>query len=361
MTDSPVRESAVVLTNGLLDTVFAKTAHGLVRGPSRYRILGLVDAAAAGHDAGELLDGRRRGTPVFATLASLLEATDERPEFCVVGVATAGGVMPPEVRSDLMVAAAAGISLVNGLHQLLADDAELVSIATRAGSRIIDLRRPRPVRELRFWTGASLQLTTPRVAVLGTDCALGKRTTATLLLAACRESGLRAELVYTGQTGWLQGFRHGFILDATPNDFVCGELERAILQCQEETKPDLILLEGQSALRNPAGPCGSELILAGGARGVILQHAPGRRFFEDLEAQGCVIPPLEEEIRLIRLLGAEVWAVTLNGQGLGHDRERQAQVRLREELGLPVILPLRDGADELLEAVQRRLALEGEP
>ena len=37
--------------------------------------------------------------------------------------------------------------------------------------------------------------------------------------------GRRTEVIYTGQTGWLQGFRHGFIFDATLNDFVSGELE----------------------------------------------------------------------------------------------------------------------------------------
>ena len=93
------------------------------------------------------------------------------------------------------------------------------------------------------------------------------------------------------------------MLDALPNDFVTGELEHAILSCARELSPELILLEGQSALRNPSGPCGSELILSGAARGVILQHAPGRRFFEGHERR-VRIPPVEEEIELIRLLGA---------------------------------------------------------
>ena len=73
-----------------------------------------------------------------------------------------------------------------------------------------------------------MRLTVPRVAVLGTDCALGKRTTATLVLEGLRRRGVATELVTTGQTGWLQGHRFGFVLDATPNDFVSGELEHAI-------------------------------------------------------------------------------------------------------------------------------------
>ena len=348
------RETAVILANGLFQTPFAKTAHGLVRGPCRYRVIGIIDRSCAGQDAGELLDGRVREIPIFESVNKMVELIDAKPDCCVIGVATSGGVTPPELREDLIDAAQAGISLVSGLHQLLADDPELVGIVETHGVRIIDIRRPRPTSELHFWTGEALNLETPRVAVLGTDCALGKRTTASLLQNACGEAGLRAELVYTGQTGWLQGYPYGFILDATPNDFVCGELETAILACQRETEPDLIFIEGQSSLRNPMGPCGSELILAGGVRGVILQHAPAREFFDELEDLGCRIPPIAEEIHLIGLLGAEVWAVTLNEEGVGDEDREEIRLRMSEELGIPVVLPLRDDLNSLVEIIKNK-------
>jgi uncharacterized NAD-dependent epimerase/dehydratase family protein len=263
--------------------------------------------------------------------------------------------MPPELRFDLVDAAQAAISLVNGLHQFLADDRELVDITQRQGAQIIDIRRPRPTAELSFWSGEVLSLDTPRVAILGTDCAVGKRTTGSLLVHACREAGLRAEMVFTGQTGWLQGYRYGFILDATPNDFVCGELESAILACQRETEPDLIFIEGQSSLRNPSGPCGSELILAGGASGVILQHAPARPFFDELEDLECRIPPIEEEIEFIGLLGAEVWAVTLSEEGMTSEDPEKIRLRMAEKLGVPVVLPLRDDLNKLVKIIKSRI------
>ncbi|MCZ6832908.1 MAG: NAD-dependent epimerase/dehydratase family protein, partial [Acidobacteria bacterium] len=186
----------------------------------------------------------------------------------------------------------------------------------------------------------------------------GKRTTTTLLLEQCRREGLRTEWIYTGQTGWLQGAKYGFLLDATPNDFVSGELEGAVLECARETNPDLILLEGQSALRNPSGPCGAELILSGGARGVVLQHAPGRKNFEGMEGEAWKIPSLREEIELIGLLGAEVWAVTLNGEGLGPGAERVAK-ELADELGIPVVLPLDQGVGEVVAAFRAHIATDG--
>ncbi len=350
-----MNETALVLTNGLFRTAFAKTTHGLVRGPSRFQLAGVVDPDHAGRDAGELLDGEPRGIPVFASVGEALAAVETPPEFCIVGVATHGGVLPPAVRASLIEAAEAGLSLVNGLHKLLSDDPELRQITGGVGSRIIDVRKPKPTSELRFWSGEILKLDTPRVAVIGTDCALGKRTTAALLRQACRAAGIRAEMVYTGQTGWLQGFPHGFIFDATPNDFVCGELEGEILACARELDPEVIFIEGQAALRHPAGPCGSELIVAGAAAGVILQHAPAREYFEDFEELGCALPPVAEEVELIRLYGSEVWAVTLNDQGLDAAELEPTRARMEDELQLPVLHPLKGGMPRLVEIVRRHL------
>lgn len=348
-------ERAIVLANDLLRDVHAKTAHGLIRGPSRWPMVGVIDATCAGADAGEVLDGVARAVPVFASVRAALDGAAAGATHCVLGVATSGGVIPKAMRGDLLEAARAGLTLVSGLHHLLSDDDELRREVERSGGALIDLRRPRPVSELRFWTGDVLALATPRVAVLGTDCALGKRTTCQLLLDAARRDGLRAEMVYTGQTGWLTGLEHGFILDATPNDFVTGELERAVLACAHDMEPDVILLEGQSGLRNPSGPCGAELITSMGAAGVVLQHAPGRRTFQGLEHLGVKIPPLHEEIELIRLLGAEVWAVTLNEEGLDLGSLDRVRGALQTELGLPVLLPLRDDLEALAALLRSRL------
>ena len=189
---------------------------------------------------------------------------------------------------------------------------------------------------------------------------MGKRTTAALLWRGMRDRGVRAEMIYTGQTGWLQGIPHGFILDATPNDFVCGELEGAILDCQRHFDPQVILLEGQSGLRNPSGPCGSELVLAADSRAVVLQHAPGRTFYEDLEELGCKIPPIQEEIEMIRLMGADVWALTLHEEGLDEERGREIQQQLARDLEIPVVFPLRDGVEFLVDGLLHRLHLEEE-
>jgi uncharacterized NAD-dependent epimerase/dehydratase family protein len=350
--------TAIVVCDGFFATANAKTAHGLVRGTERYEILGVIDAPTAGRDAGEVLDGRRRGIPVFASIAVALAALPRKPDFCVVGVATSGGRVTPGLRALLAEAIAAGLSIVNGLHELASEDPGLARAAAERGVTIHDVRRAPPRSELHFWSGAIQTVRAPRLAVLGTDCAVGKRTTARLLRDACRTAGLRTELVFTGQTGWMQGAPYGFIFDSIPNDFVSGELEHAIVSCWEEARPDLILLEGQSALRNPSGPCGSEFLLSGGARGVILQHAPGRVYFDAEEELGMRIPPVASEVGLIGALGARVLAVTLNGEGLSPEALRAAQDRLAAELRLPVIRPLEEGVEALVPVVREFVARE---
>ena len=196
--------------------------------------------------------------------------------------------------------------------------------------------------------------TVPRVAVLGTDCALGKRTTATFLLQGLRRRGLAAELVTTGQTGWLQGHRYGFILDATPNDFVSGELERAVVGCAHRGAP------GPDPDRGPVGAAQSERPVRrradafGRGGGVVLQHAPGRVFFDGCEAFAARIPPVENEVELLERLRRA-------GPGPGAQRRgarrsgaaRRGRAARDAALGLPVAMPLLDRGEPLLDAVER--------
>ena len=344
--------TAVVLANGLLRTPFAKTTHGLIRGPSRYHLVGVIDPDHAGLEAGQVLDGTDRGLPVFANLDRCLDAVGSRPDACIVGVATVGGVLPTSVRASLLEAARTGMNLVNGLHQLLADDREIAGLVAANGGSIHDIRRPKPASELRFWTGEVLALDVPRIAVLGTDCAVGKRTTAMMLSRECRRRGLRAEMIYTGQTGWMQGARYGFVFDAVINDYVSGEVEHAIVTCDRESEPDVMIIEGQSSLRNPSGPCGAEFLLSGGARAVVLQHAPGREYFEGYERQKLRIPPLADEIALIAMYGARTLAVTLNGAAVSDEALIEHQKRYERELGIPVVRPLHEGVERLVPIVR---------
>ena len=347
-------DRAMLLTDGLLTTSDAKTAHGLIRGTDRYTVVGVVDAPNAGRDAGTLLDGRDRNIPIFSTVDEALIRVG--PVNCaIVAVATVGGVLPPGLLTDVKISLERGLSVVNGLHEFLGDKPELVALARQHGGQLIDVRRPKPRHELRFWTGDIDQITCPIIAVLGTDCALGKRTTARLIRDACGRRGLNAQMIYTGQTGWLQGVQYGFVFDATLNDFVSGELEHALVTCWRGTGADLLLIEGQASLRNPSGPCGSEFLVSGRARQVVLVHAPKRQCYDHNPAWGR-IPPVETEIALIRAYGSEVIALALNTEDCSRDEAFGFQRQYAERLGIPVLLPLEAGVEPILPLIQELIA-----
>ena len=100
-----------------------------------------------------------------------------------------------------------GMHIVNGLHEFLNDDPEFAAAAPPAGVTILDVRRPRDKKDLRLFSGRIFDVTCPRIAVLGTDGAIGKRTTATILTQALNDHGIKAVMVGTGQTGAHPGRR----------------------------------------------------------------------------------------------------------------------------------------------------------
>ena len=342
------KSNAIIITAGYLDTNSGKTAHGLIRGTERFNILGVIDEKFAGKDAGEVLDGKKRGIPVYPSITNFVRTSKEKATYCIIGVATKGGVIPDSLRALLKEALDNGLGLVNGLHDYISDHSELADYAKSKGVEIVDVRKPKKFQDLHFWSGDISKVKCPKIAVLGTDCALGKRTTTRFLVEAMREAGYKAEMIYTGQTGWMQGARYGFIFDSTLNDFISGEMEHAIVKCWEEVKPDIIFIEGQSSLRNPSGPAGAEWIVSAAADGAVLQHHPPRKQYKDMEFYPAYIPHPKDEIALIKIYGAPTVAVTLNTAKMSEQHARDAAAAYEKELGIPVVLPLEDSVTRLV-------------
>ena len=357
--------SAIVWCQGAFGTPNGKTAHGLVRRTTRYRIACVVDARHAGADAGTLLDRAPSGIPVVASVAAGIAAARDlgRPAtHLVVGLAPDGGRLPEEGRTAVVEALHAGLHVHCGLHDFLSEDPDLARLAREHGVELHDVRKPPPRSELHFWSGKIREVTSLKVAVLGTDSAVGKRTTAWILVDALRAGGTRAELVGTGQTAWLQGARWGVVLDALVNDFVSGEIEHAVWSCWNEARPDAIVVEGQGSLMNPAYPGGYEILAAARPDLVVLQHAPARREYDGFP--GYPIQPLEAQIRLVELVsGRPVVAVAVNHEGLRLEDVPAACAAITRSTGLPAFDVLVEGATGLAQVVRtagaRRSILEG--
>ena len=349
----PDRPTAVVYCEANFGAIDGKTANGLVRHSERYRILSVIDSGQAGSDAGEVLGDGRNGIPITTDLADAVRSAGHVPDYLIFGMAPASGMLSTTERTVMLDAMSRGMNLVNGLHEFLNDDAEFAAASAAYGVTIIDVRQPRDKTELRMFSGRIAEVTCPRIAVLGTDSAIGKRTTATILTKALIARGLKAVMVGTGQTGLIQGARYGVALDAIPCQFCSGEMEAAMVDAFEGEHPDVIVIEGQGALSHPAYLSSAFILRGSRPDAVILQHAPARTRLSDFG--DIVMPNVADEIRLIETFAdTEVIGLTINHENMSEAEVTAAIAMYETELSLPATDALTMPTERLVQMVTRR-------
>ncbi len=340
--------TAVVYCEANFGAIDGKTANGLVRHSEKYEILSVIDSEKAGLDAGVVLDDEPNSIPVCRDLAEAIAHAGRAPDYFIFGMAPASGMLSTRERALVLEAMGLGMNIVNGLHEFLNDDPEFAAVSVAKNVKILDIRKPRAKKDLRMFSGRIAEVTCPRIAVLGTDCAIGKRTTATILTRALNARGLKAVMVGTGQTGLIQGARYGVALDAIPSQFCAGELEATIVEAFEAENPDVIVIEGQGALSHPAFSTSSFVLRGSSPDGVVLQHAPGRPHRCDFEQMAMPTPA--SEVNLIQTFSnTKVVGLTINHEYMT-EAEVAAAITLYEcELGIPVTDALTRSPDRLVE------------
>ncbi|MEX2495703.1 MAG: DUF1611 domain-containing protein [Woeseia sp.] len=310
----------------------------------------MIDSEKAGCDSGTLLDNMANGIPVCRDLSSALALADNLPDFFIFGMAPVSGKLSQDERGLMLSAIHRGMNVVNGLHEFLGDDPEFQAASVASNVQIIDIRKPRAKNDLRLFSGRIHEVTCPRIAVLGTDCAIGKRTTATLLARALNDAGLKAVMVGTGQTGLIQGARYGVALDAVPSQFCAGELEAIIVEAFEIEQPDVIIIEGQGALSHPAFSTTSFILRGSCPDAVVLQHAPGRTSRCDFEQMP--MPSPASEINLIQTFSdTRVIGLTINHEHMSESEIDGAIVKYESELDIPTTDALTRSPKRLLDMV----------
>ena len=345
--------NAIVYCEGAFNTLNGKTAHGLVRFCRRYHIVAVVDSRYDSRDALDVLDGKLSGIPVVASIEEALQVAQNANNpatHLVIGIAPDGGRLGKKARQDVISAIKSNLNVDCGLHDYLSEDHEIYQLAKINQVAIRDIRKPPERRQLHFFTGKIEQVEALKIAVLGTDSAVGKRTTAWLIVQAFEHLGFRAEMIGTGQTAWMQGANYSMIMDSLVNDFVSGEIEHAVWSAWNEKHPDVIVIEGQGSLMNPAYPGGFELLAAGRPDIIVLQHPPARKEYDGFP--GYPIQPLPQQIQAIELLSEKpVVAITVNHEGISEDQLPVVCKTIEMVTGLPAFDVLQDQAERLLQVL----------
>lgn len=338
---------ALVATPGV--PYFGKMGTGLLR-YSPNPIVCVIDESQAGGDV-VAITGVPRPTPIVATVA---EAVALGAQVLVIGVATAGGVLPPRFRADITDALRAGLSIVNGLHVVLNDDESLVALR-RPGAFIWDVRREPP--GLVTGSGAAASLPGLRVLTVGTDMAIGKMTASLELDRAARARGLRSRFLASGQIGMcISG--DGIPLDGVRVDFAAGAVEQMVVRHAEGN--DVLWVEGQGSLLNPASTAWLPLVRGSCPTHLVLVHRAGQTHTARFPVP---IPPLAEVAALYESVasvagvtpGPRVVGIALNAGHLDDEATARACATTEAETGLPTVDVVRHGADRLLDAVLARV------
>ena len=345
-----MKAKALVYSENEFGKMDGKVANGLVRHSEIYKIVGIVDSTKAGLDAGEYLDGIKNGIPIFHDLDDAIERLEDLPEYFIYGIAPLEAFLTKEQRKIVFKAIEKGMNIVNGLHEFFTEDEEFMQKAEEYGVKIYDIRKPPAKKDLHLFSGRILKVNIPIVAILGTDSAVGKRTTSVLLAEALKKEGLNVAFVATGQTGLIQGAKYGVAIDAIVEEFMTGEMENAVMVAYDTEHPDIIIVEGQGALSHPAYLSACAIIRGARPRAIIVQHPPKRVNLGDFPYM--LMPTLESEIELLEVFSkSKVIAITLNHEDMTNGEVKETITEYEERFQLPTTDTLKYGCEKLVKRI----------
>ena len=342
---------AIIYADKYYKSADGKTAHGLVRYSRKYDIVGVIDSTIKEGDSGEILDGVKRNIPLFNDLDFALENLSAK--ILIIGAVSEGGVLPEGYDKAIIKSLKKGFDIVSGLHQFISDDPLFSKLAKENSCNIIDVRKIFSNKK-RFYNGEIRKVKSKRIAIVGTDSAIGKRTIAVMINQEINKIGLKSDMIYTGQTGWMQGWPHGIVLDAMVNDFISGGIEGAILDSWRDLKPDYMLIEGQGSLVHPYFPGGFEILAAGKIDGFILVDAPKRKHLD-----GFPEYPMPDPMRVVKIAEL-ITEKPLIGIGLNNENMTDKDIKiiknnLKKKFNVPVVEPFKDGVSDIIKNIREKI------
>jgi uncharacterized NAD-dependent epimerase/dehydratase family protein len=340
---------AIVYADRLYKSADGKTAHGLVRFSKKYDIACVVDSTIIEGDSGEILDGIKRNIPLYNDLDHVLNNLNAK--IFIIGAVSEGGIIPKGYDKAIKKALENGLDIVSGLHQFVSDNPTFLKIAEKNSCKIIDVRKIFS-KYKRFYTGEIKKVKSKRIAILGTDSAIGKRTIAVMLNEELNNNGLKSDMIYTGQTGWMQGWPHGIVLDAIINDFVSGGIEGAILDSWNDLKPDYMIIEGQGSLVHPFFPGGYEILAAGKIDGFILVDAPKRSHLDGFPEYP--MPDPSRVIKIAKLITEKpLIGIGMNNENMTQFDIKETKINLNKKFNVPVVDPFTEGVAEITRYLKK--------
>lgn len=329
---------------GHLQSDYGKMGFGVLR-YAKNKIVAVIDEEHHGKSLKEIT-GIPHDAPI---VTSIDDSLDKGANVLVIGISPSGGRIPTEWLQTIEYAISKGMSIVNGLHDLLYPR---YNERLNENQWIWDVRVPQTTPAVA--TAQAMKQSNKRLLFIGTDMAAGKMTAGLELYQWMREQGKRVGFVATGQIG-ITVTGSGIPLDAFKVDLACGAVEEAVLKQKDK---ELVLVEGQGSLLHPGstatlplmrGSCPTHLILCHRAEKTHLKFPeyikiPNLKSFIDLNEQ------------LVTVCGtypaAKVVAIALNTSALTEEEAIEFIKKTEQETGVPATDVIRYGTDKIGQLVE---------
>lgn len=330
----------IALTEGYSNPHTAKTARNLIY-YCPDEVIAIFDRTNGGKNSLELL-----GVGNVPVITSLEEAKEANT--LIMSVALPGGKLPASYKEIMLDAISRKINVISCGHEFISNDSDIVAAAEKFGVTLKDVRKnnERTVTQRKEISNSSL-----RILTVGNDCSLGKMVSSLEIARALKNSGYDAKFAATGQTGILiEG--DGIPIDAVVGDYINGTGEKLVLDNQHH---EFIIIEGQGSILHPRYSSVSVGLLHGSMpHGMIMCYEAGREFVHNMP--GIKIPPMELVVRLHEEMASAMFPSKVIGFAINSKRltEKEAEVerdRIKEKFGLPACDVVRNGPDELVNAI----------
>ncbi len=333
----------VCLTEGHSEPHAGKTAANVIR-YRREEVVAMLDSTQVGKTSRELLAVTTgEPVPVIGRLADAPTANT-----LLLGIAPPGGKIPVSWRPIILEAIQRKMDILSGLHDFLNHDPEFKQAAAQAGVKLTDVRAN---TEKTIARRKGLRPDCLRVHTVGHDCSIGKMVVSVEVTNGLKKRGWDAKFIATGQTGiMIEG--DGLPIDCIVADFVAGAAEKMVLEQQHH---QILLVEGQGSLVHPSYSGVTLSLLHGCApQALILCYEVGRETVTGVDS--VKIPRLAEIKNMFELMAnihqsCKVIGIAINSRRIDAAAAAVERTRVKTEFGLPACDVLRDGPDELVDAV----------
>ena len=336
----------------------AKTLVGIIRYSKKFNIIYIIDSDNNGSTSYDVL-GFGKKIPITSSLQNALEECKSNNiviDSLLLGTAPRGGILPKSWRTIIMDAMKNKLNIINPLHHLFNEDEEFKRISLENSVTLWDVRKQKIPNRVPDFSAHKLKENI--ILTVGTDCNVGKMTSAIHINNELNNEGYDSVFVPTGQTGILiEGW--GTSVDEIICDFAAGVSEELVLtgsKLCKKTKQGFIIVEGQGSLTHPCYSGMTLSLLHGTAPdALILCHQCNRTKIRRCDFS---IPSLKEYINIYNsatkyVKPSNVIAICLNTVELTEEEAKKEIERVYKETGLPTTDPIRFNSNIIIDAIKK--------